>query len=372
MGRLGRRGRNGGAPGSPRRSGRGRRLRAGVETACRILALAGAVFLMARPGGAYRFYTTHRSGSALPTRAYAARWDEARFPVRYRLLQNNLAAGWSTATMRTLIEETLSEWNAIPTSSLRVELERDALRANGVAFNGVNEIGFADDRAVDARAYATLGIHNTDTIDECDVVLNPEYYAGRTDSATRRDLRHVLMHEMGHCLGLRHSEPYPVPDWAADVPATYYPPPVMAYTWETALELAEDDRIGISLLYPAAGFARTRGAVAGRVVTSSGWPARFVYVQALDAHGEGGFGPGAFANENGYFVLEGLPPRPMLLWVHPPLRYAGRDPHPRLPSASPSTGAGALRDQWRWVTATAGETVVVPTIRAPTGRRSSR
>ena len=362
------------SPRCPTNGGRGRRPRrprAGVRIAAGAAALAALVLLPARSGVAYRFYTTYRSGSGIPTLTYAARWNEADFPVRFRLLDNNLARNWPPEVMRPLIEEMLAEWNVIPTSALHIELARDTLRADRTGYNGINEIGFDDMLPPSGpRAGAALSLRNSDNVYECDVALNPEAYSSGRTTELVADMRYVLMHEVGHCLGLAHSEAYPIPDWAEGVPPTYYPPPVMAYTWNLVAGLAEDDRIGTSLLYPTPAFARSRGAVAGRVVAANGFPARFVYIQALGVRGETGFGPGAFANENGYFVLEGLPPGPVLLWVHPMLNYAA-DPHPRLRSPSPSAGATAIRDQWRWVTVTAAETTVIPVIGASTGRQAA-
>ena len=59
------------------------------------------------------------------------------------------------------------------------------------------------------------------------------------------------------------------------IPTTYWPPPLMSLGPLISLILSEDDRVGVSLLYPTPDFARSRGAVAGRVVTASGDAVRF-------------------------------------------------------------------------------------------------
>ena len=88
--------------------------------------------------------------------------------------------------------------------------------------------------------------------------------------------------------------------------------------------LMPDDRIGVSLLYPAPGFLEERGSIGGRLVTSDGEPAAFLYVQSVDyASGTPVFGPGAFADERGQFLLDGLPAGPVHLWVRPTLLYIG-------------------------------------------------
>ena len=182
-------------------------------------------------------------------------------------------------------------------------------------------------------------------------------------------LQWVLTHQLGHCLGLRQSEQYPMSDQDGFIPTTYWPPPLMSLGPLASLMLSEDDRVGVSLLYPTPDFARSRGAVAGRVVTASGDAVRLGYVQALRVGDEPGPGPGAFTNEDGYFVIEGLPPGYALLWVHPILPSWG-NAHGDLKNPSPSSGPEAIQDQWRWAKVTVGETSVLPTIVAPAGRGS--
>ena len=101
-----------------------------------------------------------------------------------------------------------------------------------------------------------------------------------------------------------------------------------------------------------------------------GAPVRFAYVQALRTGIPTGAGPGTFTDENGEFLLEGLLPGSWLLWMHP-LLITHSNPHPRLVFQAPaaSHGRNAIQDQWRWVTATAGDTLVIPDIEAVRGRR---
>ena len=143
----------------------------------------------------------------------------------------------------------------------------------------------------------------------------------------------------------------------------------MAHSWTAVPELAEDDRAGLTLLYPTLFAGLSHGAVAGRVVLE-GAPVRFAYVQALRTGIPTGAGPGTFTDENGEFLLEGLQPGSWLLWMHP-LLITHSNPHPRLVLQAPAASHGrtAIRDQWRWVTATAGDTLVIPDIEAVRGRR---
>ena len=333
-----------------------------------VLVLGALLLLPARPGTAYRFYRAE--GFHIPPAAYAARWDAAVFPLTFRVLDNDLRPGsWSLRTVRTAILEGLSAWNEVPTSTARAELSLEALVADRTGVHGVNEIGFSAEldgfhRPGTTRIFGDWsgGIH------ECDIAVNPNGWEGaRTE--VRPWFEYVLMHEIGHCLGLHHSEPYPLADWAGAIPDTFSPPPLMAHSWTAVPELAEDDRAGLTLLYPTLFSSLSHGAVAGRVVLE-GAPVRFAYVQALRTGIPTGAGPGTFTDENGEFLLEGLLPGSWLLWMHP-LLITHSNPHPRLVLQAPagSHGRTAIRDQWRWVTATAGDTLVIPDIEAVRGRR---
>ena len=356
-------------------AGRGRRprRRSRVWTASGALLLAAGLFLIARPGTAYRFYWAE--GFPIPPAAQAFRWGETDFPLEFRLLENNLEPGhWAPGFLRSVIEEAFAAWNAIPTSTARVELVRAPWPSDRTGKDGIHQIGFSaelDTEDQTNQAVTEIWRHVARGIYECDIPMHPRLLD--VDQAKIRSrLLYVVMHELGHCLGLHHSEPYPMSDWVEGVPSTFSPPPLMSYSWSNATRLADDDRVGVSLLYPTAAFTRLTGAVGGRVMLD-GVPAPFVYVQALRPDGQLRAGPGTFAGRDGQFVLEGLAPGPVLLWVHPMLVHVGH-PHAglfRYAPAAESVGEGAMRDQWRWVRVTAGETLAVPDIIAVAGRTAA-
>ena len=339
------------------------RMRIRSPAAIWVLGLASLLFA-ARAGVAYRFFAGwNGDGSAS---VWASRWDESALPAKFRLLENDLAGrGLSDRFLRSIIEEAFAQWNRIPTSTFRAELAQQPVAADRPGWSGVSEIGFATDIPEYAAGNASV-FDGPAGVSECDIRLHPSNLPSSEDGI-RSWLLRVVTHELGHCLGLSHSEQYPVSDWFPEAPSAFSPPPVMAYAWTFGSQLAEDDRVGASLLYPTPAFTRSRGAVGGRVMREEG-PASFVYIQAFRAGTPPEAGPGSFTEYDGQFVLEGLRPGPTLLWMHPVLVTGGEDPHGLGGRVSASEGRTAVQDQWRWVTVTAGETTIVPDIVAATGR----
>ena len=135
----------------------------------------------------------------------------------------------------------------------------------------------------------------------------------------------ILIHELGHCLGLDHAAVAPHSFWAGylNQPAgggalgAWGAAPQMSYGETPRNGLTADDVIGASLLRPARGWLRTRGAIAGEI-TVEGAPAPFASVWAIRTSDAAmGAGIGSFADEEGRFLIEGLAPGVYLVRAGP-------------------------------------------------------
>jgi hypothetical protein len=111
----------------------------------------------------------------------------------------------------------------------------------------------------------------------------------------------TVVHELGHALGLQHTFTSSAMSTAATRSTT------------RALPLAPDDIAGISLLYPAAGYAAKTGRVSGRV-TLDGQGVHLASVVAIESSGRV---VSAISDPDGSYEIAGLPPGMYYLYVHP-------------------------------------------------------
>jgi hypothetical protein len=111
----------------------------------------------------------------------------------------------------------------------------------------------------------------------------------------------TVVHELGHALGLQHTFTSSAMSTAA------------TRTTTRAMPLAPDDVAGISLLYPAAGYAAKTGSVSGRV-TLEGQGVHLASVVAIESSGRV---VSTLSDPDGSYEIAGLPPGMYYLYVHP-------------------------------------------------------
>ena len=332
---------------------------------------AALLMLFAGTAVAYHFYGGGWLGVVPSSEAY--RWEPRDFPLRFRILENDHlppVTGLSAVTWRELIERAFAHWTAIPTARITIVVEEETVAGERAADDQINTVGFGiPEEDEDEFQFAATARWRYDGADRvgCDIEFNPSYYTSLYESFQESEfpeiafwssLENTMIHEMGHCLGLSHSVLNPMwpstpvqPVWVRE--SGFLPEGVSAFASHPNMSygndfgfvgLAPDDEIAVSLLYPMPGFLESRRSLGGRVVFARGDPAPFVYVQAVDSAGAGGFGPGTLTDQSGQFLLEGLRPGPVMLWVHPvtvPRAHAFRE-------AAQESGTLEILDRWRW------------------------
>ena len=355
------------------------------------------MLLIAVPSGeTYKFYARNSLDVAASPQAAARRWSGEDFPVRFRVLQNDNMPnfeGLNHDRWHEIVARALGAWGAVPTADIRVLLENEPVRsAFSDADDGLNTVGFTSNPRFDGAWFIGSALHRTEAgrLVGCDIELNPAFFDvldQRAADNPQRDMERlgwlegVVIHEFGHCFGLAHTdlnpvwharsgEPVPVPPgfWPAGV-STLEPNPVMSYGgWYGVAELSPDDEIGISLLYPTPAFLASRGSVGGRVVFEDGRGVSFAYVQVVEGSGpDARFGPGAFTDTTGGFVVQGLQPGPHLFWIHPVGDLRAHMSESRLGDAD-LLATLDIRDRWFWANVSAGEMTMVPEIKVSAGR----
>ena len=205
------------------------------------------------------------------------------------------AWGESAVKVRRAAEEALAQWSAVETADIRWNLKvisPDEDRRLGPAARIIPGDGYAMSIAPPnqhlGRTGCTVGVPGTQ--DEL-------------------SLRNTLIHEFGHCLGLRHP-PVVFFRTPSGLPSPSFGGPDAHMGYADPRELTLDDRVGASLLRPRPGWLAQTGTLWGNVLTGDGEPASWVFIVAARVREDGRMPEAVtrMTDLRGEFVIQGLDP----------------------------------------------------------------
>ncbi len=129
---------------------------------------------------------------------------------------------------------------------------------------------------------------------DADIMFNPDtsFSLSTTTPSDRYDLESVATHEVGHLLGLDHSN---------ILSSAMFPTILAGVSFPRTIQL--DDQIGLSTTYPTSTFSAL-GSISGTVRTTANAAVFGAMVVAIDSNGTAA--ASAVTNPDGEFTIQGL------------------------------------------------------------------
>lgn len=228
--------------------------------------------------------------------------------------------------VRRLVNDSFAAWEEVPISfaSFRNRgvgnLEVSTTDGKNVIVYDRSASNFPERGGGGVIAFARMNWDVQGHITDVDIVFNGRDYSYSVGNPDQEgglvDMQDVLVHEIGHLLGLAHSL------LAGDrtVRPSMYP-----FYFGEERTLTTDDRAGVSALYPSTEAITSTGAISGRVTRRDGSGAFGVHVVAYRAD-TGEFAAGVLSGttgENrgiggdGEYEIKGLPPGEYQVGIEP-------------------------------------------------------
>jgi hypothetical protein len=259
-------------------------------------------------------------GFRVGTETVDVKWANA--PVRYFVNERDIA-GVTAADFRAAVSRAASTWQAVPDTTLRFE-DQGFTTAAPVGLDGRNTLGFLDRPDLDRVLGATslLLDSTTGALVEADVFFNTRFQwsVAPQGEAGRVDLESVVLHELGHFVGLGHSAIGETERTATGgrrvlgSGAVMFP--IALAPGATADRvLQDDDEAAVQDLYAVDASRPGSGSITGRVTKNGGgvFGAHVLAFNVETGRMVGGFSLAA----DGTFVIAGLDPGPHVVRVEP-------------------------------------------------------
>lgn len=258
-------------------------------------------------------------GARVGTRTVSLRWN--RLPVRYFVTDRGVD-DVSASQLREAVGRAAAAWQDVPSSAAALEFA-SFTAAEPFDEDGRSTVGFQNRPELERVLGATTFVIDraTGEILESDIFLNSTFRwsVAASGQSGRFDVESVVLHELGHLLGLGHSaigetELRPtggrrvIAAESAMFPIAFSAGDIQGRT------LRADDVAGMSDLYPDGSFREATGSVSGSI-TKNGQGILGAHVVAFSLRT--GKLVGGFSTTGGDFVIAGLAPGPHVLRVEP-------------------------------------------------------
>lgn len=259
-------------------------------------------------------------GVTVNGRVISLRWN--RQPVRY-FVTNRDVAGVTAPQLQAATARAFDEWSSVD----GVTLSSTFVGMTGALpfdEDGISVVGFDSRPDLERTLGATTFVVDTVTGDilESDIFLNSEFDWSVAPSGTpsRYDVESIMVHELGHLIGLGHSALGETELIAADrrrvlgAAAVMFP---IAYSAGNILDrdLKADDRAGLMDLYGDGATSQRLGSISGRV-RLNGTGVFGAHVTAFNPASGDLFGTFVLGSQ-GQFAVAGLPPGLYVVRVEP-------------------------------------------------------